>query len=61
MVILQASEAIQGLFCDKNMPPSFGIPDIQDREVVVTVCDPGFQPVREMDMIRSGSGLYRGY
>jgi uncharacterized protein len=45
---------------DKNMPPSFGILDIQDREVVASIYDLKFQPVHKMDMIRSESGLYRG-
>ena len=45
---------------DKNMPPSFGVLDIQDREVIATIYDLDFEPVEEMDMIRSESGLYRG-
>jgi len=45
---------------DKNMAPSFGVLEIQDREVIATIYNLDFQPVNEMDMIRSESGLYRG-
>ncbi len=44
---------------DKNMPPSFGILSIHDRDVGAIIYNLDFKPLHSMEMIRSESGLYR--
>ena len=44
---------------DKNMPPTFGVLSIEDREVGATIYDLNFKQVHAMELIRSESGLYR--
>ncbi len=44
---------------DKNAPPSFGLLDIQDKNVNVKIIDLDFKTVQEMSMVRSGSGLFK--
>lgn len=44
---------------EKNMPPTFAVLDIHDREVSVAIYDLKFKPVQHMEIIRSESGLYR--
>lgn len=44
---------------DKNMPPSFGVIEIFDREVNVTIYNLKFHVIHSMNLIRSESGLYR--
>jgi putative phosphoesterase len=44
---------------DKNMPPTFGVLNIHDREVEATIYGLDFKPIHGMEMIRSESGLYR--
>jgi putative phosphoesterase len=44
---------------DKNMPPTFGVLSIGDREVSAAIYDLNFKLVQGMELIRSESGLYR--
>lgn len=44
---------------DKNMPPTFGILSIVDRNVSAAIYDLQFKLVRSMELIRAESGLYR--
>lgn len=44
---------------DKNMPPSFGVLDIHDRQVIASIYTLDFKPLQSMELIRSESGLYR--
>jgi hypothetical protein len=44
---------------DKNMEPTFGLLDIQDRTVRACLFDTQYQEIESMDMIRTESGLYR--
>jgi putative phosphoesterase len=44
---------------DKNAPPSFGLLDIQDKNVNVKIINLDFKVVQEMSLLRSGSGLYK--
>lgn len=44
---------------DKNMPPTFGLINIMDREVTATIYSLNFKPVRTMELLRSESGLYK--
>lgn len=44
---------------DKNTPPSFGLLDIQDKNVNVKIINLDFKVIQEMSLLRSGSGLYK--
>jgi putative phosphoesterase len=44
---------------EKNMPPTFAILVIEDRNVNVIIYNMQFKPVRSMELIRSESGLYK--
>ncbi|MBN2189374.1 MAG: metallophosphoesterase family protein [Chitinispirillaceae bacterium] len=44
---------------DKNMPPTFGILNIQDRNASAAIYGLNFKLVRSMDLMRSESGLYK--
>jgi uncharacterized protein len=44
---------------DKNMPPSFGVLDIQDKNVNIKIFGIDFKIVQEMALLRSGSGLFK--
>lgn len=44
---------------DKNLPPSFGLLDIQDRSISATVFSMEFKIVKTMELMRSESGLYK--
>jgi putative phosphoesterase len=44
---------------DKNVPPSFGLIDIQDKNVNVKIISLDFKVIQEMSLLRSGSGLYK--
>ncbi|MBN1575357.1 MAG: metallophosphoesterase family protein [Chitinispirillaceae bacterium] len=44
---------------EKNMPPTFGVLNIHDRDVSATIYGLDFKAVHTMEMIRSESGLYR--
>ena len=44
---------------DKNMPPTFGVLNIHDRDVNAAIYGLDFKPVHTMELIRSESGLYR--
>lgn len=44
---------------DKNMPPTFGLLSILDREVQATIFNIDFKIVRNLQLIRSESGLYK--
>jgi uncharacterized protein len=44
---------------DKNVPPSFGLLDIQDKNVSAKVINLDFKVIQEMSLVRSGSGLYK--
>jgi hypothetical protein len=44
---------------DKNAPPTFGLLDIQDKNVNVKIIDLDFKVVQEIALLRSGSGLFK--
>lgn len=44
---------------DKNMAPTFGILEIEDRKVIASIYGLDFKVVQSMELIRSESGLYR--
>jgi putative phosphoesterase len=44
---------------DKNMPPSFGMITIADRNVSAAIFDLNFKQLRAMELVRSESGLYK--
>ena len=44
---------------DKNMPPTFGLLNIMDREVTATIFNLNFKPVQSLDLLRAESGLYK--
>jgi len=44
---------------DKNMPPTFGILEVHDREVFASIYNLEFKEISRMELIRSESGLYR--
>lgn len=44
---------------DKNMPPSFGVLEIKDRDLEAAIYNLDFTTVQSMTLIRSESGLYR--
>jgi uncharacterized protein len=44
---------------DKNMPPTFGFLGLQDRGLTATIYSADFKTVRTMELVRSGSGLYK--
>ena len=44
---------------DKNVPPSFGLLEILDKNVNVKIINFDFKAVQEMSLLRSGSGLYK--
>jgi len=44
---------------DKNMAPTFGILEIEDRKLVTSIYNLDFKVVHSMELIRSESGLYR--
>lgn len=44
---------------DKNMPPTFGIITVVDRNISVAIYGLDFKPVRTMELMRSESGLYK--
>jgi uncharacterized protein len=44
---------------EKNLPPTFGLLNILDREVTATIFNLNFKPVRTIELVRSESGLYK--
>ena len=44
---------------DKNMPPTFGYLALLDRTITATIYTADFKTVRTMELVRSGSGLYK--
>jgi putative phosphoesterase len=44
---------------DKNITPTFGLLDIQDKNVNVKIIDLDFKVVQEIALLRSGSGLFK--
>jgi uncharacterized protein len=44
---------------DKNAPPSFGLLDIQDKNVIIKIVNLDFKVLQEMTLLRSGSGLFK--
>ena len=44
----------------KNIPPSFGLLDIVNKEVTATLFDLTFKEMESIHMIRSETGLFRG-
>jgi hypothetical protein len=44
---------------DKNQPPSFGLLTIADRNVSAAIFDLKFKQIRNMELMRSESGLYK--
>jgi putative phosphoesterase len=44
---------------EKNMPPTFAVLGIEDRNVTVTIYNMQFKPVQLLELIRSESGLYK--
>lgn len=44
---------------DKNFPPSFGVLDIQDKNLGVKVYSREFRSVLSMELLRSENGLYK--
>jgi putative phosphoesterase len=44
---------------DKNIEPSFGILDINDHNVIVTLYDTTYKAFKSMTLVRSTSGLYK--
>ncbi|NLG17505.1 MAG: metallophosphoesterase family protein [Fibrobacter sp.] len=44
---------------DKNMPPTFGILNILDREVTASIYDLNFTLVESVELVRAENGLYK--
>ncbi len=44
---------------EKNMPPTFGLLTIMDREVIATIYSIQFKPVQTLELLRSEGGLYK--
>ena len=44
---------------DKNMPPTFGLLAIQEREVSAAIYSADFKVVHALEMVRSETGLYK--
>lgn len=44
---------------DKNMPPTFGMLSIMDREITATIYSVQFKPVQTLELLRSECGLYK--
>jgi putative phosphoesterase len=44
---------------EKNMPPTFGLLSIMDREVIATIYSIQFKPVQTLELLRSEGGLYK--
>jgi len=44
---------------EKNMPPTFGMLTILDREVTATIYNMNFKQVQSIELLRSESGLYK--
>ena len=44
---------------EKNMPPTFGMLTIMDREVIATIYSIQFKPVQTLELLRSEGGLYK--
>lgn len=44
---------------EKNMPPTFGMLTILDREVTATIYSIQFKPVQTLELLRSEGGLYK--
>ena len=44
---------------DKNMPPTFGLLTVVDRNISAAIYKTDFKPVRTMELVRSESGLYK--
>ncbi len=44
---------------DKNMPATFGMLTIMDREVIATIYSIQFKPVQTLELLRSEGGLYK--
>jgi hypothetical protein len=44
---------------DKNMPPSFGLLDIHDKEVTAEIYNLDFKPIQSMRMGRTEGGLHK--
>jgi len=44
---------------DKNSPPTFGLLDIQDKEVKVALFNLEFKVIQEKALLRSENGLYK--
>lgn len=44
---------------DKNMPPTFGMLTIMDREVIATIYSLQFKPIHSLELLRSEGGLYK--
>ena len=44
---------------EKNMPPTFGLLTIMDREVIATIYSMQFKPVQTLELLRSEGGLYK--
>lgn len=44
---------------DKNLPPTFGLLDIQDKTLTATIYDLKFEPVQKLEMLRLENGLYK--
>jgi uncharacterized protein len=44
---------------DKNTPPSFGLLDIQDRNVITTIFNLEYRVLHQIELLRSENGLYK--
>ncbi len=44
---------------DKNMPPTFGLLTIADREIIAAIYNLDFKVERSLELMRSESGLYK--
>ncbi len=44
---------------DKNMAPSFGMLDIQDRSVTATIFGIDFKQIDQLELLRAENGLYK--
>lgn len=44
---------------EKNMPPTFAVIGIEDRNVSAVIYNMQFKPVQSMELLRSESGLYK--
>lgn len=44
---------------DKNMPPTFGMLSIMDREIIASIYSLQFKPIHTLELLRSESGLYK--